>query len=405
MREQQQTRRVGAAAFVRRGVAMAVVSLTLTTPGAVWAADGSSASASPARVVGKQKPAANRRHESRRARERQRLSRELRRSPRRTLRRSDFLRRAAIAGLRMPVTVRLRAPCQSDNNPDSAGVTPGQSLTPLGTDGGLNCASQGTALNERAGTTLGVSWLPTRFPLDGALFPPPAGEQALQLAGNFPMVIDFDAGAGYGGPGNIQARVIPGGNITSTGPLVVAELAGCAASPPPFVEAATGGGAPIAGSVLLPSWVDMNPFIGTSDGYLDLKLSVRSRVLGAGAACGTPGASADYDVPATANPADPWNSTVRIRWEGGFRIAPGITKDGAIRLGKITADGVTQRQSPTTGNIWGCAAETAITGAGLPTGTPCTSTSPLSEAVGPAPFPASLTVKSLSADVLLGDLN
>ena len=53
----------------------------------------------------------------------------------------------------------------------------------------------------REGTTLGVTWAATRFPLDGALFPAPSGEQTLDLAGSFPMVIDFEAGPGYGGVG------------------------------------------------------------------------------------------------------------------------------------------------------------------------------------------------------------
>ena len=249
----------------------------------------------------KQQSAAARKREQRRARERRRLSRELRRSPRRALRRSDFLRRAAIAGLKMPVTVRLRE-----------------------------------------GTTLGVSLIPTRFPLDGALFPAPAGEQSLDLSGSFPMVIDFDAGPGYGGPGNIQARSGPGGSITAAGPLVLAELAGCAATPPPFVEAATTttGGAPIAASAISQTWVDMNPFSGTSSGYLDLKLSVRSRVLDSSSVCGSSRSVRRLRRAGHhRRRRDPWNAAVRIRWDGSFRIAPAITADGAIRFGKMTVDG------------------------------------------------------------------
>ena len=368
MREQRHTRRNGATPIVRRGVGVAVLLLVLTVPAAPgWAAGGASATASPARVGVEQQSATARKRETRRARERKRLSRELRRSPRRALRRSDFLRRAAIAGLRLPVTVRLRE-----------------------------------------GTTLGVSWIPTRAPLDGALFPAPSGEQPLDLAGSFPMVIDFDAGPGYGGPGNIQARSGPGGSITAAGPLVMSELAGCAATPPPFIEAATSttSGAPVAASAISQTWVDMNPFSGSSSGYLDLKLSVRSRVLASTSTCGAPGASADYDVPSTTVATDPWNSAVRIRWDGSFRIAPAITADGAIRFGKMTVSGATQPQLATSGSLWGCAPDAAVTGAGLPlTASPCTSSSPLPEAVSPASFPAALTMRNLSADILLGDRN
>jgi hypothetical protein len=368
VREQRHTRRNGATSIARRGVGLAVLLLALTVPAAPGAAAGdvSAAGLSPARVHVKQQTTAARRKAARRARERTRLTRELRRSPRKALRRSDFLRRAAIAGLRMPVTVRLRE-----------------------------------------GTTLGVSWIPTRFPLDGALFPAPAGEQPLDLAGSFPMVIDFDAGPGYGGPGNIQARSGPGGALTAAGPLVMAELAGCAATPPPFVEAATSttAGAPIAASAISQTWVDMNPFSGSSSGYLDLKLSVRSRVLESASTCGAPGASAEYDVPTSSVATDPWNSAVRIRWDGSFRIAPAITADGAIRFGKITVDGATQPQLATSGSLWGCAPDAVVTGSGLPLTTPCTSASPLAESVGPAPFPAALVVKTFSADILLGDRN
>lgn len=366
VREQRHTRRNWATAIARRGVGVGVLLVALAVPAAPGsAAVKASASGVPARVTVKHQTAAARKKAAR-VRERTRLTRELRRSPRKALRRGDFLRRAAIAGLRMPVTVRLRE-----------------------------------------GSTLGVSWIPTRFPLDGALFPAPAGEQALELAGSFPMIIDFDAGPGYGGPGNIQARSGPGGSLTAAGPLVIAELAGCSATPPPFVEAATSttAGAPIAASAISQTWVDMNPFSGSSSGYLDLKLSVRSRVLESSSTCGAPGASADYDVPTSTVATDPWNSAVRIRWDGGFRIAPAITADGAIRFGKITVDSTVQPQLATSGNLWGCAPDAVVTGSGLPLSTPCTSASPLAETVSPAPYPAALTVRSFSADILLGDRN
>ncbi len=109
-------------------------------------------------------------------------------------------------------------------------------------------------------------------------------------------------------------------------------------------------------------------------------------------------------MPVTTSDADPWNAPVRIRWDGSFRIAPAITADGAIRFGKMTVDGAVQPQGATTGNLWGCAAEATITGSGLPLATPCTAVgTPLGETVGPAPFPAALIVKNLSADILLGE--
>ena len=87
--------------------------------------------------------------------ERRRLSRELQRSPRRALRRGDFLRRAAIAGLR---TAGHGAPARGND--------PGRQLDP-------------DALSARRRAV-----------------PRASGEQPLDLAGSFPMVIDFDAGPG-----------------------------------------------------------------------------------------------------------------------------------------------------------------------------------------------------------------
>ncbi len=69
------------------------------------------------------------------------------------------------------------------------------------------------------------------------------------------------------------------------------------------------------------------------------------------------------------------------------------------------------KDRPPTANVYvdsrgGSHAEVAITGAGLPLATPCTAVgAPLAETVGPAPFPAALVVKTLSADILLGDRN
>ncbi len=71
----------------------------------------------------------------------------------------------------------------------------------------------------------------------------------------------------------------------------------------------------------------------------------------------------------------------------------------------MTADAAVQPQGTTSGNLWGCAADAAVTGAGLPLSTPCTSSAPLGEPVSPAPFPATLVMKRFSADLLLGDRN
>ena len=81
--------------------------------------------------------------------------------------------------------------------------------------------------------------------------------------------------------------------------------------------------------------------------------------------CGAPGASADYDVPSTTVSTDPWNSAVRIRWDGSFRIAPAITADGADPLREDDGGGGhAAPQLATSGSLWGCAPDAAVTGAG-----------------------------------------
>ncbi len=314
------------------------------------------------------KRAAARKREARRKRERATLTRALRRNPRHALRTRDFLRRASIAGLRLPVTVRLRE-----------------------------------------GTTLGVSWVPTRSPLDGALFPAPSGEQSLDLAGSFPMVIDFDAGPGYGGPGNIQARSGPGGSITAAGPLVMSELAGCAATPPAFVEAATthdgrrtdrreldradlGGHEPVQRSVERISRPQVERQVEGPRVHICVRDPWRVGRLR------RPGVDR-CERPVERRRADPLGRQLPDRsGDHGGRRDPLRQDDGRRRRSRRASRAATSGVAPP---------RRRCTGAGLPLSTPCTSASapPLGEAVGPAPFPASLMMKTFSADILLGDRN
>lgn len=108
---------------------------------------------------------------------------------------------------------------------------------------------------------------------------------------------------------------------------------------------------------------------------------------------------ADAPVPA---------APVRLDWAGKFRIAPAITIDGAIRLGKIDGDTTVSPEPLTTGNIWACAPTSVLSGPTVPTGAACSEQSapltPAMEAVGAAPFAAQFSFNRFAVDVLLGDV-
>ena len=300
-------------------------------------------------------------------RERRILAAQLRKNPR-TAFRGSFLRRAQAVGFQTPVTVRLRP-----------------------------------------GTQLALTVLHERRPLDTTAFPEPPGVQTVGLAGQFAMQLDFGAGPGYGTLGNIQARTGQYVALTSTDPLRLAAFGDCGLTPPvptpDFLTSTPGSTMTLSSGGL--TWSDLNPFSGAADGSLSLVLRLRSRVGRASATCATLGDVADFDLPAPAT-TSAWSTPMRVDWNGAFRIAPAITPSGSLRLGKISVDAATVPQPITTGNLWACAPDATLSGPTVPPAAPCTETSapltPVMEPVSAAPFPAQLTVKTLLADVLLGDI-
>ena len=301
--------------------------------------------------------------------EREALRRAIRRNPRTVLSRS-FLRRANLADFNLPLTVRVKS------------------------------------------GALDVTMLPSQRPLDAATYPVPAGVQTLSLAGAFGMQLDFGAGSGYGGLGNVQARVGQAVALTSPDVLRIAEFSDCGtgvSSPPAFLS--TTPSTPIAMGAGDLTWADVNPFRATTDGTLSLTFNVRStvhRTLNPGpATCTAPGDVADFDLP-TASAATAWPTVVRLSWNGTFRIAPALTPAGGLRLGTMSIDALTLPEPQTTGDIWACAPQAALSGPTVPTGASCLERSaPLSppmEPVGAAPFTAQFSIRTLTADVLLGAL-
>ncbi len=281
----------------------------------------------------------------------------------------SFLKRAALADFNLPLTVRIKA------------------------------------------GALDVTMLPNQRPLDETAFPAPSGVQTLALGGAFGMQLDFGAGSGYGGLGNVQARVGQVVALTSPDVLRLAEFSDCTGviSPPAFLSTTPSSVITMGAGGL--TWADVNPFTATTDGSLDVSLNVRSRVhrtLAPGpATCSTPGDVADFDLP-TASATSPWPSVVRLSWNGTFRVAPAITPTGTLRFGTMRVDATAQPQAQTTGNIWACAPQAALRGPTVPAGAPCQEESapltPVMEPVAAAPFTAQFSIRSLTADVALGVL-
>lgn len=145
----------------------------------------------------KRSPAVKRSASAKKAAVRKQLRRELRRHPS-ALHRRSFLRRAALVNFKLPVTIRLRNTCMTDNgmNPAPAGAQ--------------NCATQGTALNQRT--------LPTaRINLGPSL-----GTREVVISGALAAVVEFQDTYDGGSLGNVNIKLLPGDKTlqTSSVPLL-----------------------------------------------------------------------------------------------------------------------------------------------------------------------------------------
>lgn len=303
------------------------------------------------------------------ARIRSELRKAIKRNPIKALRSKTFMKRAQFSELAVPATVRLRP-----------------------------------------GTQLATTILPNRWPLDEPTHPVPSGEQLLDVGGQFSSEIQF-GNNGYGIVGTLQSRSGQKTQLSSLGPLRLAEL-DCGLTPPDprpaFIEATPAATIGMSSGGL--SWMNMNPFTGQSGGYLYLNWSFTSRVLRSDATCASPGDSADFSIPGSLPSTAPLPyQPIRVEWNGSFRVAPAITPDGALRFGKIVADNAVTGQPATTGNLWSCA-PTALVGSqpAVPAGATCTEQSaplvPPMEEMTATPFATQFQFKTFYAEVLLGNV-
>ena len=117
----------------------------------------------------------------------------------------------------------------------------------------------------------------------------------------------------------------------------------------------------------------LNLFTGDVRGSLSLRMTSTT--------VSTDGCGGPSGAPFTVD-----NSTavpMPLRFSGKFAISPGITRDGKLRLGKLTIDDATMPQLSTFALFRACSGVLAC---------------------DPLPFPARLKLKTLTADVLIGSV-
>ena len=114
------------------------------------------------------------------------------------VRRKSFLRKAALVNFKLPVTIRLRNPCDPSQNP--TGVTPTGSVL-LTTQ---NCGAQGTALNERT------------IPSATVNLGPSLGTRQIAVGGSLAAVVEFQDTYDGGALGNVNIKILPGDKFLTT---------------------------------------------------------------------------------------------------------------------------------------------------------------------------------------------
>jgi hypothetical protein len=273
--------------------------------------------------------------------ERRRLARDLRRHPSSILR-PGFLHKAQVLGLNLPLTVRL-----------NRAVDQGPAFLP--TDDQVEI----TWNDDTAMWPGGFSMLS------------PAAAIDVGLTGGFRADADFGADtSGYGQAGIVETILGQQASLDGASglPADVSDLDPACGSASLRIDALTlGAGEATRGTLDL-----LN---GKARGTLHLTAAVASSVQ---TTCG-----------GGWEPTDPYTSTggpfIPLKFDGAFRMSPALTADGRMRLGTIS---VSDARSPQASNF------ALIAMCTVPAGGGCT----------PQSFPARLTIKTLTAEVLLGQV-
>ena len=110
------------------------------------------------------------------------------------LRHRSFLRKAALVNFNLPVTIRLRNPCTTENGANPAPTVGGN---PVGVALSTNCLTQGTALNERTVPSANVNLGPS------------LGTRQIAVGGSLAAVVQFNDTYDGGALGNVSIKILP----------------------------------------------------------------------------------------------------------------------------------------------------------------------------------------------------
>jgi hypothetical protein len=297
------------------------------------------------------------------------LGRQVRHDPKAVLR-PGFIKKAQAVDYALPITVRL--------NP---AIDPGGAKA--ASDDQLQVAYDSSVFAwPLTATTPGYE--------PPAYQPPPA--QLTTLSGSFTMELDFGADtSGYGSPGVVETRQGQGVSMSGT-PFAISDFTAPVDPGDPTTPACTQP-AVEAGPALLTS-------AGTARGVIDLfnrRIRGTLRVHAAFNArrydCGHTPAGSSWTLPVHADAMPP----MPFSFDGAFRISPAITADGRIRLGVM--DVVDQPATPQASTF--AFFNTCTAGAGVLL-TDAAPGAPFCAAPDLQAFPARLTPRKLSAELLIG---
>jgi hypothetical protein len=209
---------------------------------------------------------------------------------------------------------------------------------------------------------------------DDSVTPWPPGSvapatQSVALTGQFAMELSYgDDAAGYGEVGALEARQGSVIRMQATA-FDIADFPSCLSGPQIGVDGTVNISSAGARYGLL------NPFSQRFRGSLYFRMSFASRIA---TSCG--GGYTTTSVVDNSNAAP-----MPVRFDGTFRTSPAVTADGHVRFGQIVIDDAVTPQTSTFAYVRAC-----------------TDTSPT---CNPTQFPARLKLKTLYAEVLLGDIN
>jgi len=137
---------------------------------------------------------------SQKAKVRAELRKQVKKNPG-AIKRRSFLRRAALVNFKLPVTIRLRNTCTTENGANPAPTVGG---TPPGLLLSQNCATQGTALNQRTVPTANVNLGPS------------LGTRSVAIGGALAAVVEFQDTYDGGALGNVNIKILPGNKTLTT---------------------------------------------------------------------------------------------------------------------------------------------------------------------------------------------